>query len=40
MTGQGVQEYEPGGKAMREITRLYEWTRRHASQPAAMLNGA
>ena len=39
-TGQGVQEYEPGGKAMREITRLYEWTRRHASQPAAMLNGA
>ena len=39
-TGQGVHEYEPHGKAMREITRLYEWTCRHASQTAAMLNGA
>ena len=38
--GQGVHEYEPHGKAMREITRLYEWTCRHASQTAAMLNGA
>ena len=31
--GQGVQEYEPRGKAAREIARLYEWTFRQASQP-------
>ena len=31
--GQGVQEYEPRGKAAREIARLYEWTYRQASQP-------
>lgn len=31
--GQGVQEYEPQGKAAREIARLYEWTYRQASQP-------
>ena len=37
-TGQGVQEYEPQGKATREITCLYEWTRSHASRTAA-LNG-
>ena len=36
--GQGVQEYEPRGKATREITSLYEWTCSHAS-PAAALNG-
>ena len=36
--GQGVQEYEPRGKATREITSLYEWTCRHAS-PTAALNG-
>ena len=36
--GQGVQEYEPRGKATREITRLYEWTRGHASRTAG-LNG-
>ena len=35
-TGQGVQEYEPQGKATREITCLYEWTRSHA--PAARLS--
>ena len=37
-TGQGVQEYEPQGKATREITCLYEWTRSHASRTAE-LNG-
>ena len=37
--GQGVQEYEPRGKAMCEITRLYEWTYSQASQPA-LLTGA
>ena len=36
--GQGVQEYDPRGKATREITSLYEWTCRHAS-PTAALNG-
>ena len=36
--GQGVQEYEPRGKAMNEISRLYEWTCSYASQ-TAMLNG-
>ena len=30
--GQGVQEYEPRGKAAREIARLYEWTYRQTSQ--------
>jgi len=29
--GQAVQEYEPRGKAMHEITRLYEWTCSYAS---------
>ena len=42
--GQGVQEYEPKGKAAYEIVRLYEWTCSQvsrASQPAAgMLAGA
>ena len=42
--GQGVQEYEPKGKATSEITRLYEWTCSQvsrASQPAAgVLSGA
>ena len=38
-TGQGVQEYDPQGKAMHEISRLYEWTCSYASQ-TAMLNGA
>lgn len=37
--GQGVQEYEPRGKAMSEIARLYEWTYSYVSQ-TAMLNGA
>ena len=37
--GQGVQEYEPQGKAMCEITRLYEWTYSQASQ-FALLTGA
>ena len=36
--GQGVQEYEPQGKAMHEIARLYEWTCSYASQ-MAMSNG-
>ena len=31
--GQGVQEYEPRGKAAGEIARLYDWTYRLASQP-------
>ena len=42
--GQGVQEYEPKGKAAYEIAHLYEWTCSQvsrASQPAAgMLAGA
>ena len=38
--GQGVQEYEPRGKAMREITRLYEWAYGHACRLAAMPTGA
>ena len=37
--GQGVQEYEPQGKAMCEISRLYEWTYSQASQ-FALLTGA
>ena len=31
--GQGVHEYEPRGKAMREIARLYDWAYSQASQP-------
>ena len=31
--GQGAQEYEPRGKAAREIARLYDWTYTRASQP-------
>ena len=31
--GQGAQEYEHGGKAAREIARLYDWTLAQASQP-------
>ena len=31
--GQGVQEFEPNGKAAREIARLHEWTCQHARQP-------
>ena len=30
--GQGVQEYEPRGKAASEITRLYHWVHAHVSQ--------
>ena len=37
--GLGVQEYEPRGKAAREITRLYEWTLAKAQQPD-LLEGA
>ena len=43
-SGQGVQEYEPKGKAAYEIAHLYEWTCSQVSragQPAAgMLAGA
>ena len=31
--GQGAQEYEPRGKAAREIARLLDWTHAQASQP-------
>ena len=31
--GQGAQEYEPRGKAAREIARLHDWTHAQASQP-------
>ena len=37
--GQGVQEYEPRGKATQEITSLYEWTFSQIRRPT-VLNGA
>ena len=37
--GQGAQEYEPGGKAAREIARLYDWTLAQASQPDLLTGG-
>ena len=37
--GQGVQEYEPGGKAAREFARLYDWTLAQGSQPDLLTGG-
>lgn len=38
-SSQGAQEHESGGKAAREIARLYDWTLARASQPDLLTGG-